>query len=305
MGLTIYLDGKFVDEQDAKISVFDHGLLYGDGVFEGIRLYNGCVFRLRQHLERMFESAHYMMLTIPHSIGEMEEIVAETCRRNHLKNGYIRLVVTRGTGTLGLSPWLCPKPVVFCIASNIQLYPEEYYRDGLAVATVPTRRNIPEIVNPRVKSLNYLNNIFAKIEARNAGCMEAIMLNPDGYVAECTGDNIFIVKKGALFTPPTYMGALRGITMDAIIELAKKARIQVHETPLTLFEIYNADEMFLTGTAAEVIPVVKADARVIGTGKPGPITKKLIQSFRALAPKDGYHIYKNGPSSKSGRKVRK
>lgn len=298
MGIKIYLDGKFVDEDDAKVSVFDHGLLYGDGLFEGIRIYGGCIFRLRQHIERLFETAHYIMLDVPHTIAEMEEIVAESCRRNNLRDGYIRLLVTRGKGTLGLAPWTCPRPSVICIASKIQLYPEEYYTEGLAIITASTRRNNHQIVNPRVKSLNYLNNIFAKIEAQNAGCFEAIMLNTEGYVAECTGDNIFVVKRGVISTPPTYQGALAGITMQAIMDLAKMDKIEVRETPMTLFEIYNADEMFLTGTAAEVIPVVKVDGRAIGSGKPGPVTKKLIKKFRERAPKDGYQVYRK----KKGKK---
>ncbi|MBN1517824.1 branched-chain-amino-acid transaminase [Candidatus Sumerlaeota bacterium] len=292
MSRIVYLDGKFVKEEQAKISVFDHCLLYGDGVFEGIRLYKGCVFRLREHLQRLYDSAHALMLEIPVSMEEMTWIVVESCRRNKLKDGYIRLVVTRGLGTLGLAPWLCPKASVICIAGSIQLYPKEYYTKGLEICTVPTRRNHPEVVNPRIKSCNYLNNIMAKIEAHNNGCIEALMLDANGYVAECTGDNVFILKDGVLYTPPTYVGALKGITRDCIMEVAEAEGITVKETPITRFDVFIADEMFLTGTAAEAIPVVMVDKRKIGSGKPGAITLRLIEKFHERTSQDGEHLDK-------------
>ncbi len=290
MGLKVYIDGNLVDKEEAKISVFDHGVLYGDGVFEGIRLYEGCIFRLVQHVERLFESAHHIMLSIPMSKEEVIRAVVDTCKANKLENGYIRLVVTRGEGTLGLSPWLCPKPTVFIIADKIQIYPDEYYENGLELVTVPTLRNFPEVLNPRIKSLNYLNNIMAKIEAHNAGAFEALMLNKEGFVAECTGDNVFIVHNSIIYTPPIYMGALRGITRDYVIEISHKLGYELCEEPFTRFEVFNADECFLTGTAAEVIPVVKVDQRVIGTGKPGPITRRLIEEFRKATAIDGVKI---------------
>ncbi|MDN5364148.1 MAG: branched-chain amino acid aminotransferase [Eubacteriales bacterium] len=291
MGLIIYLNGEFVPEEKAVVSVFDHGLLYGDGVFEGIRAYNNRVFRLREHLERLYESAKSIMLNIPLTIDEMQELVLETLRRNNLRDAYIRLVVTRGKGDLGLDPRKCPKPTVFCIASSIQLYPEELYEKGLEVITVPTPRNYNEAVNPRIKSLNYLNNILAKIEANLAGTLEAIMLNSQGYVAEATGDNVFVVKKGVLITPPKYAGILEGITRNAVIELARKRGIEVREELFTRHDLYIADEIFLTGTAAELIPVVKVDGRVIGTGKPGPVFHQLLEDFRVLTRTEGPVIF--------------
>lgn len=291
MGLIIYLNGEFVPEEKAVVSVFDHGLLYGDGVFEGIRAYNNRVFRLREHLERLYESAKSIMLNIPLTIDEMQEVVLETLRRNNLRDAYIRLVVTRGKGDLGLDPRKCPEPTVFCIASSIQLYPEELYEKGLEVITVPTPRNYNEAVNPRIKSLNYLNNILAKIEANLAGTLEAIMLNSQGYVAEATGDNVFVVKKGVLITPPKYAGILEGITRNAVIELARKRGIEVREELFTRHDLYIADEIFLTGTAAELIPVIKVDGRVIGTGKPGPVFHQLLEDFHVLTRTDGPVIF--------------
>lgn len=288
--MKIFLDGKLVDKKDAKISVFDHGLLYGDGVFEGIRLYKGNVFRLSQHVDRLFESAKYILLNIPMSKDEIIRATCETCRANNLQDGYIRLVVTRGEGTLGLSPWLCEKPSIFIIAASIQLYPDEYYTNGLEIATVPTQRSFSETLNPRLKSLNYLNNIMAKIEGKNAGVLEALLLTREGYVAECTGDNIFIIKNGVIYTPPVWCGALRGITRDCVIEIAQKHGYQVMEEPFTRFEVFTADECFLTGTAAEAIPVVMVDKRPIGDGKPGPITKRLIDDFRKVTVIDGVKI---------------
>ncbi len=299
MELQIFLDGKWYPKNEAKISVFDHGLLYGDGVFEGIRSYGGLVFKLREHLVRLWESAHTLMLEIPMTQKEMERAIIETLRKNRLRDAYIRVVVTRGTGDLGLDPAKCKKPTVFIITDKIVLYPNTLYRNGLEIITVPTVRNLPEAVNPSIKSLNYLNNILAKIEAKNSGCMEALMLNHQGYVAECTGDNVFMVKKNGangggplLLTPPIYLGALKGITRGAIIELAKSKKIPFEERILTRHDLFNADEVFLTGTAAEVIPVVKIDGRIIGTGKPGKITESLRSAFRALTRRDGvkYHL---------------
>lgn len=291
MSLTIYLDGEYVPKEKAVISVFDHGLLYGDGVFEGIRAYHNRVFKLQDHLMRLYESARSINMTIPISMSEMEEVVLETCRRNDIRDGYIRLVVTRGVGDLGLDPRKCPRPTIFCISASIQLYPQEYYEKGLEVITVATRRNIPEACNPRVKSLNYLNNIYAKIEANLHGVLEAIMLNSEGYVAEATGDNIFLVKNGVLITPPVHAGILEGITRNTVMELARARGIEVVEKLFTRHDIFIADECFLTGTAAEVIPTVKVDGRVIGNGKPGEMTRELIAAFRDLTRDDGPIIF--------------
>ena len=291
MGLIIYLNGEFVDETEAKVSVFDHGLLYGDGIFEGIRAYHGRVFKLDDHLDRLYESAKSILLDIPMSKAEMQGVVLETMRRNNLRDGYIRLVVSRGKGDLGLDPRKCPKPTVFCIGASIQLYPEEFYAKGLDVRTVATRRNVSEAVNPRVKSLNYLNNILAKIEANLAGILEAVMINHDGYVSEATGDNIFIIKKGVLITPPVHMGILEGITRNTVMELARKRGIEVREDVFTRHDIYIADECFLTGTAAELIPVVKVDGRAIGDGKPGPMFNQLLEDFHKLTEVDGPEIF--------------
>lgn len=288
--MKIYLDGQFVDESAAKISVFDHGLLYGDGVFEGIRLYEGNIFRLEEHLERLEYSARAIALKMPWSRAELAEATCETCRINGLKDGYIRLVVTRGVGDLGLSPWLCPKPSIFIIAAKIALYPPEHYTTGLTLVTVATRRINPAALPPTVKSLNYLNNILAKIEARQAGCLEAIMLNDQGYVAECTGDNIFVVHKGEILTPAASQGALKGITRDTIFEIAKEIGVPMREANLTRYDVWVADECFLTGTAAEVIPVVKLDSREIGDGKPGPITARVLEGFRRRCLTEGTRI---------------
>lgn len=282
MGLKIYLDGKFVDEENAKVSVFDHGYLYGDGIFEGIRAYHNSVFRLGDHVDRLYDSAKAINMEIPMTKEEMTNIILDTCRKNNLRDAYIRVVVSRGKGDLGLDPQKCPVPTVVCIASSITLYPEEMYENGLAVITVPTRRNGPEGVNPRIKSLNYLNNIMAKIEANIAGVPEAIMLNQEGYVAECTGDNIFIVKNGVLKTPATHLGMLEGVTRNEVLKLAVKRNIPAIETTFTRYDLFVADEVFLTGTAAELIPVVKIDNRVINDGKPGPIFGQLLADFREL-----------------------
>src|SRR5579859_2839701 len=280
--MKIYIDGKYFSERDAKISVFDHGLLYGDGIFEGIRAYNGRVFRLKEHIDRLFFSAKAILLEIPISHKEMMRAVVETCRKNKLRDGYIRLVVTRGIGTLGLNPNRCERPSVIIIAGKIQLYPPSHYEKGLEIITVPTVRNLHSALNPAIKSLNYLNNVLAKIEANNGGCEEAVMLNAEGFVAECTGDNIFIIKGGNLFTPPLSAGALYGITRGVVMELAKKSCLNVSEPNLTRYDLFNADEFFVTGTGAELVPVVKVDGRVIGSGKPGPITKQLVSQFHAL-----------------------
>jgi branched-chain amino acid aminotransferase len=285
--MVVYIDGKYVDSADAKVSVFDHGLLYGDGVFEGIRIYGGNVFRLDEHLERLELSAKAIMLAVPLSRAELAEVVCETCRRNKLADGYIRLVITRGAGDLGLAPWLCEKPTIFVIASKISLYPQEYYDNGLSIVTVPTRRIAPDALPPTIKSLNYLNNILAKLEARQAGALEAIMLNTQGYVAECTADNIFVVQKSEILTPAAASGALRGITRGTIFDIARELGISMRETDLTRYDIWCADECFLTGTGAEVIPVVKLDGRVIGTGKPGPITARVLASFRKRVVAEG------------------
>ncbi len=290
--MKIYIDGQFYSEADAKISVFDHGLLYGDGVFEGIRMYHNRVFKLREHIERLFWSAKALLLEIPMTQQELIDATVETCRQNGLRDGYIRLLVTRGKGTLGLDPRRCPKASVIIIASTIQLYPEKYYQEGLTIVTVPTTRNLVNSVNPAIKSLNYLNNILARIEANNAGVEEAIMLNSDGFVAECTGDNVFIVQKGKLFTPPLSAGALYGITRNTVLDAARELGIPTAEPQLTRYDVYIADEMFLTGTAAEMVPVVKVDGRVIGDGKPGPVTAKLLAAFREKTKTDGEVIFR-------------
>jgi branched-chain amino acid aminotransferase len=278
----VYIGGKLFDKPDAKISVYDHGLLYGDGVFEGMRIYEGKVFRLREHVDRLYDSARAIHLEIPIGREKMIEDVNSTIRANNKRNGYVRLLVTRGAGSLGLDPRKTTDPQIVIIVDDISLYPPELYAHGMEIATVATIRNHPNAVNPRIKSLNYLNNILAKIEGIQAGCQEALMLNHKGEVAECTGDNIFLVKHGVLKTPPLEAGILEGITRNAVIELARAADVPVQETPLTRHDVYTADECFLTGSAAEIIPVVKCDARVIGNGKPGPVTQQLRERFQQL-----------------------
>jgi branched-chain amino acid aminotransferase len=289
--MIIYIDGKFYGEDQAKVSVLDHGLLYGDGIFEGIRAYNGRVFRLKEHLDRLFCSAKAILLTMPMTHAELTKAVVQTCRRNKVRDGYIRLLVTRGVGTLGLNPYRCKRPTVVIIAGKIQLYPPELYERGMAVVTVPTVRNLHSALNPAIKSLNYLNNILAKIEAINSGCEEAVLLNAEGFVSECTGDNLFIVKEGQLMTPPLSAGALYGITRRVVMEIAEESGMKVSEPNLTRYDLFNADECFLTGTGAEIVPVVKIDGRVIGNGKPGPITKKLVGQYHALTKVSGEPIY--------------
>lgn len=301
MGRVVYLNGEFVPQEEAKVSVFDHGYLYGDGIFEGIRAYNGRVFKLREHLVRLYESAKTLMLEIPMDIDRMAEVVAETCRRNDLQDAYIRLVVSRGRGDLGLDPFKCKTPTVVVIADKIQLYPEQFYEQGLSVVTVATRRNAAETLNPRIKSLNYLNNILAKIEAHFAGKPEVVMLNQEGFVVECTGDNIFILKNGRLITPPSHVGILEGITRNTVMDLAERQGIPVEEKVFTRHDLYNADECFLTGTAAEVVPVVEADGRRIGDGSPGQVTRGLIAAYRDLTRHEGYPIFGNHLPLASGQ----
>ena len=288
--MKIYLNGDYVEKEDAKVSVFDHGLLYGDGVFEGIRLYDGCVFKLDEHLERLEHSAKAILLNLPLSREELSEAVCETCRRNELRNGYVRLVVTRGPGHLGLTPDGCGPPNVIIIADEIQLYPEEFYENGLKIISVPTRRINASALPPAVKSLNYLNNILAKIEAKRVGFQEALMLNDKGEVAECTGDNVFILSKGVLFPPPLDAGSLRGITRATVIDLADELEVPYREQALTRYDLWTADECFLTGTAAEVIPCVEVDHRPIGNGQPGEMTRRFITSFREKAKTDGINL---------------
>ena len=282
MPLKIYINGKLYDKKDAKISVYDHGLLYGDGVFEGIRSYGGKVFRLAEHLDRLWDSAKAIWLEIPISKEKMAKAIEDTLAVNKIKDGYIRVLVTRGVGTLGLDPNRCSDPQVIIIADKISLYPDELYQQGLKIVTVSVARNHPAALSPRIKSLNYLNNILAKIEGLQAGCIEALMLNHKGEIAECTGDNIFLVRQGRLLTPPNDAGILEGITRDAVIGLARQMDIEVREIPLTKHDVYIADECFLTGTAAEVVPVVTVDSRTIGDGRPGPITRKLMARFHEL-----------------------
>ena len=282
MGLKIYISGTLYDKADAKISVYDHGLLYGDGVFEGLRVYSGRVFRLDEHLERLWNSAKAIWLQIPISRDELAQAVRDTVQVNQLDDGYVRLVVTRGAGSLGLDPNKTSHPQVIVIADTITLYPAEYYEHGLQIVTVSTVRNHPAALSPRIKSLNYLNNILAKIEGLQAGCVEALMLNHKGEVSECTGDNIFLVSKGTLLTPSIDSGILEGITRAVVIELAVKVGIPVREIPLTKHDVYIADEVFLTGSAAEIVPVVKVDSRPIGDGKPGPITRQLLKLFHEV-----------------------
>src|SRR5438309_1112724 len=287
----IYIDGKFYSEADAKISVFDHGLLYGDGIFEGIRFYNGRVFRLEEHLHRLWDSARSICLEIPMTMRNITEAVLETIRHNHLRDGYIRLLVTRGIGNLGLNPTQCKSTSVIIIAATIALYHEDFYKKGLTIVTCATRRSNAAALNPAIKSLNYLNNVMARMEATLAGADEALMLNDAGNVAECTADNVFIIKNGQIFTPPISAGALRGITRSVVFDIAAELGLKITETDVTRHDVFIADECFLTGTAAEVIPVVKADGRMIGTGKPGAITLRAIERFRQMTRETGTPIF--------------
>lgn len=285
--MLIYLNGRLVKREDAKISVFDHGLLYGDGVFEGIRSYSCLVFKLKEHIDRLYASAQGISLKIPLTKSQLEKAIITTLKANKLKDAYIRLVVTRGVGDLGLDPRFCEKPTVFIIADKIALYPQELYKKGLEIVTVPTRRNIPEALSPQIKSLNYLNNILGKIEAINAGVQEAVMLDQNGFVTECTGDNIFMIKNKVLLTPPVHAGVLNGITRSVVLNLAPQAGLKAQESILTRFDLFTSDEVFLTGTAAEIIPVIKIDARFIADGKVGPFTLRLISDFKKVTQKEG------------------
>jgi branched-chain amino acid aminotransferase len=305
MSHVIYLNGEFVEKDQAKVSVYDHGYLYGDGVFEGIRAYNGRVFKLDEHIRRLFQSAQAIMLEIPHSAVELRDLVLETCRRNGIANGYIRLVVSRGPGDLGIDPRNCPGPAtVVIIADRLTMYPQSMYEQGMAIVTTATRRNSPAALDPGIKSLNYLNNILAKIEVNRAARSaegvpvgEGLMLNGEGYVAEATGDNVFVVREGALLTPPPHVGILEGITRNTVIELARQLSIPCGEAVFTLTTVYAADELFLTGTGAEVIPVVTVDGRRIGEGEPGPITRRLIAAYRDLVNEHGVEIGITAPTA--------
>lgn len=278
--MKIYIGGKYYDKADAKVSVFDHGLLYGDGVFEGIRIYNGKIFKIKEHIDRLYESAKAILLEIPMTKEEMKSAVQDAVKVNERKDGYIRLVATRGEGSLGLDPSSCKKATVIIIVSDIQLYPKEYYEKGIALVTVTSRRIPSECLDPRIKTLNYLNNIMAKLEAKQSGCHEAVMLSTQGFVAECTADNIFIVKHGKLLTPSAYHGALEGVTRQTVMEIAEKIGIKSEETTLAPYDLYTADECFLTGTGAEIVPVIKIDGRIIGNGVTGKVTKILWENFR-------------------------
>jgi len=292
--LQIYVNGKYLSREEACISVFDHGYLYGDGVFEGIRAYNGRVFKLDEHLERLYESARHILLEIPLTFQEFKEAVLNTLRINNLSDAYIRIVVSRGVGDLGLDPQKCGEPTVIIIADKISLFPQEYYDNGLEVITATTRQRVNDSLEPRIKSLNYLNNILVKIEAARAGVMEAIMLNPQGYVVEGSGSNVFIVnKEGEIITPPVYLGILEGITRNTVIDLARQEGITVREEPFTRHDLFIAREFFLTGTAAEIVPVTSIDKRVVGEGTPGPITRKLIESFHNFTQYNGTWVYES------------
>ncbi|WP_206879745.1 branched-chain-amino-acid transaminase [Alicyclobacillus mali (ex Roth et al. 2021)] len=290
MASQVFLDGEFISSDAASVSVFDHGLLYGDGVFEGIRAYDGTVFRLKQHMDRLYRSAKSILLDIPYAKDELTDLVCETVRRNHLTSAYIRLVVTRGSGDLGLNPYNCAKARVFIIAEQLLMFPKALYEQGIQAITAATRRMRSDVLNPKIKSLNYLNNILIKMEAMNAGANEAIVLNHEGYVVEGSGENIFIVRDGVLFTPPAYLGALEGITRQAVIDLAPSLGLEVKEEPFTQHDVYVADEVFLTGTAAEIVPVVGVDRRVVGEGVPGPLTKRVHAAFQDIVRADGVRI---------------
>lgn len=292
MSIQIYINGQFYSKEEAKVSVFDHGYLYGDGVFEGTRAYNGRIFKLHEHLERLYESARHILLEIPLTMKEMEEVTLEAVRRNNLHDAYIRTVVSRGAGDLGLDPRKCPRPTVVIIADKISLYPQEFYDRGLEVVTTVTRQRTADTLEPRIKSLNYLNNILVKLEATHAGVMEALVLNTQGYVVEGSGCNIFIVNKhGELLTPPPYLGILEGITRNTVMEIAREEGLTVKEVPFTRHDLYISRECFLTGTAAELIPVISIDRRIVGEGVPGPITKKLMKKFHDYVQNNGVSVY--------------
>lgn len=286
----IFLNDKLVKKEDAKISVYDHGFLYGDGVFEGIRVYDGNIFRMKEHMDRLYDSARSIMLEIPYQQEELTQHVLKTVEKNGLKDAYIRLVVSRGAGDLGLDPNNCSHPSAIIIVEPLAIFPKHLYETGIDIVTVPTRRNRPDVLSPKVKSLNYLNNILVRIEAHMAGVTEALMLNDQGYVAEGSADNVFIYKNGKLLTPPGYIGALEGITRNAIIEIARELGYEVKEEPFTRHDVYTADEVFLTGTAAEVIAVVKVDGRKIGDGKPGVHTNRMLEKFRERVVREGLKV---------------
>jgi branched-chain amino acid aminotransferase len=288
--MLIYLNGKLVPREEANVSVFDHGVLYGDGIFEGIRVYDGNIFRLKEHIERLYESAKTIHLKIPMSPEELSKATVDTVTANNVRDAYIRLVITRGVGDLGIDPSSCPKPTVFIIVATITLYPPEFYEKGVPLITASTRRIPMECLDPRIKSLNYLNNILAKVEARRAGVPEAVMLNIAGRVSECTADNIFILRNGILKTPRLTEGALPGVTRAAVLELGAAAGLETKETVLGLHDLYNAEECFLTGTGAEIVPVITVDGRQVGDGKPGSVTKDLLERFRALRVSDGHKV---------------
>ena len=304
MSPLVYIDGQFYEKEEARVSVFDHGFLYGDGVFEGIRAYSGRVFRLDEHIERLYQSAKAIHLSLDVSPSAMREVVLETCRRNNLTDGYIRVVISRGVGDLGIDPRNCyAGPTIICIADKLTMYPRSMYENGMGIITTATRRNSPAALDPNIKSLNYLNNILAKIEVNRAAKAggevpigEGLMLTLDGYVAEATGDNIFVVRGGKLLTPPAHVGILEGITRNAVMELARQLPVPCEERVFTLTTVYAADEVFLTGTGAEVIPVVRVDDRVIGTGRPGPLTQRLISAFRELVNSQGVEIQQAEPA---------
>lgn len=287
----IFLNGEFVTKENAKISVYDHGFLYGDGVFEGIRVYSGNIFKMKEHMIRLYDSAKSIMLNIPYSIDEFTELIVETVEKNNIEDAYIRVVVSRGVGDLGLDPYKCPRANVVVIVEPLAIFPKELYETGLEIVTVATRRNRPDVLSPKVKSLNYLNNVLVRIEAHLANVSEALMLNDQGYVAEGSADNVFIIKNGKFLTPPGYVGALEGITRNAVMEIAQDLGYEVKEEPFTRHDVYTADEVFLTGTAAEVIAVVKVDGRTIGNGTPGAYTKELLGKFREKVVREGVKIY--------------
>jgi branched-chain amino acid aminotransferase len=295
-----YVDGRFVPKEEASVSVYDHGFLYGDGVFEGIRVYGGRVFKLDEHVRRLYESAKSILLEIPIPPEEMKRLILEAVRRNGLQDAYVRPIVTRGRGDLGIDPRKCGRPTVVVIVDQIQLYPERAYREGLRMITATHRKSPSDSLNPRIKSLNYLNQILARLEANLAGADEALMLNHEGYVCECSADNVFVVRSGEVWTPPAHLGILRGVTRDAVLDIARDLGIPAFERTFTLHDVYTADEVFLTGTGAEIGPVVWVDGRVIGSGKPGPVTLRLLQAYRELTAREGTPVYEDSVAAPGG-----
>lgn len=295
-----YVDGRFVPKEEASVSVYDHGFLYGDGVFEGIRVYGGRVFKLDEHVRRLYDSAKAILLEIPMPPEEMKRVIVETVRRNGLRDAYVRPIVTRGRGDLGIDPRKCARPTVVVIVDRIQLYPERAYREGLRVVTATHRKNASDALNPRIKSLNYLNQVLARIEANLAGADEALMLNHQGYVCEGSADNVFVVRGGEVWTPPDHVGILRGVTRDTVLEIARELGIPAFERAFTLHDVYTADEVFLTGTGAEIGPVVSVDGRVIGSGRPGPVTLRLLEAYRERAQREGTPVYEESPTASGG-----